>query len=222
MSTVFTEPLTVAELLEQLGNIPAHRVRLRPPPGQATEADVLAVHDRENRLCELVGGVLVEKAMGYRESLIATMLCHLLWDFLGRHPLGVVAGADGTLRLAPGLVRIPDVSFISWERMPGRMVPRAAIPHLGPDLAVEILSASNTPAEMARKVAEYFDAGARLVWIIDPETRTATVYAPPQQSTIVTEDDTLDGGDVLPGFAAPLRALFGPLDEPGSARRPTP
>jgi len=220
MSTVVTEPVTVAELLEQLGNIPAHRVRLRPPPGQATEADVLAVHDREDRLFELVDGVLVEKATGYRESLIATILSQLLWNFLGHHPLGVVAGADGTLRLAPGLVRIPDVSFISWDRMPGRTVPRAAIPHLGPDLAVEILSASNTPAEMTRKVAEYFDAGARLVWIVDPEARTATVYTAPEQSSIVTEDGTLGGGDILPGFAAPLRALFTPLDEPSPARQP--
>ncbi len=183
---------------------------------------MLAVNDHEDRLVELVNGVLVEKAMGYRESLIATILSQLLWNFLGQHPLGVVAGADGTLRLAPGLVRIPDVSFISWDRLPGRTVPRAAIPPLGPDLAVEVLSASNTPAEMRRKVAEYFDAGARLVWIIDPEARTATVYTAPQQSTIVTESGTLDGGDVLPRFAAPLRALFAPLDEPGPARQPSP
>jgi Uma2 family endonuclease len=215
MSTVSEEPTTVAELLERLGNVPAHRVRMRPAPGQATEADVLALHDRGDRLCELVDGVLVEKAMGYSESLLAGFLIHCLWRFLDQRPLGLVAGADGMLRLTRGLVRIPDVSFISWERLPDRVVPRAPIPQLAPDLAVEILSASNTEAEMTRKIGEYFDAGSRLVWIIDPQLRTLIVYTAPGRSITLTETHTLDGGSVLPGFTLSLKEFFAKLDQSG-------
>lgn len=141
---------------------------------------MLALHDHEDRLYELVDGILVEKAMGFRESFLAMALAKFVGNFLDQNPLGIVAGAAGMLRLAPGLVRIPDVSFISWGRLPGRSVPRMPIPPLAPDLAVEVLSESNTAAEMTRKIGEYFAAGSRLVWIIDPEPRVVTVYTAPQ------------------------------------------
>src|SRR5580658_2309584 len=98
--------LTVADLLEQLGGIPAFRVRLRPPPGEATESDVLALHDHEDRLFELVDGVLVEKAMGFRESILAAALIHFLAAFVQDRRLGVVAGSDGMMRLFPRTVRM--------------------------------------------------------------------------------------------------------------------
>ena len=143
---------TIGELLEQLGDIPARRVRLKPTPGTATERDVIALEARENRLCELVDGVLVEKVMAYYESRVAGLIFHFLEDYLEQHDLGIVAGADGMMRLAPGLVRIPDVSFIAWKRLPNRRVPREPIARLGPDLAVAVLSEGNTEKEMARKL----------------------------------------------------------------------
>jgi Uma2 family endonuclease len=148
--------VTVSDLLHQLGDIPLERVRLQPPPGAATEADVTAVHSRENRLCELVDGVLVEKTMGYYESYMAATLIRLIGNFVVEHDLGMVAGADGMMRLAPGLVRIPDVSFVSWEKLPGRRLPCQAMPDLVPDLAVEVLSEGHTPREMARKLTSIF------------------------------------------------------------------
>src|SRR5262249_58700032 len=143
-------------------------VRLQPPPGTATEADVVAVHDREDRLCELVDGVLVEKTMGYYESYIAATLIRLIGNFVVEHDLGIVAGADGMMRLAPGLVRIPDVSFVAWEKLPGHRLPRQAIPDLIPDLAVEVLREGNTPRAMARKLDRYFLLGVRLGWLVTP------------------------------------------------------
>src|SRR5215467_4121347 len=110
--------MTVAELLKKLGGIPAERVLLDPPPGSATEKDVLEVERREGRICELVDGVLVEKAMGFEESFLAMWLGYLLNQFLAKHKLGILAGADGALRLWPGLIRIPDISFISWDQLP--------------------------------------------------------------------------------------------------------
>jgi Uma2 family endonuclease len=109
---------TVADLLDRLGGIPASRVRLVPTPGTATEQDVIDVHDRTNRLCELVDGVLVEKVMGFDESRFSVLLATFLVAFLNRNDIGTIVGADGIMRLFPGLVRIPDVAFISWKRYP--------------------------------------------------------------------------------------------------------
>jgi Uma2 family endonuclease len=91
-------------------------------------------------------------------------------------------------------------------------MPREPIPNLVPDLAVEFLSESNTPREMALKRAEYFSADVRQMWMIDPETRTAVVYTSPDHFTPLTESQTLDGGEFLPGFRLPLSELFGELD----------
>lgn len=217
MSTVLSTPPTIptlADLLEELGDVPANRVLLRPPPGTATERDLLDLLDHENRLCELVDGVLVEKAMGFRESILAVALIRFLSTFVNQRQLGLVTAPDGTMRLAPRLVRMPDVAFTSWDRFPNRQVPREPIPSLAPDLAVEILSKGNRPREMARKCREYFAAGTRLVWIIDPVARTAEVFTAPEQSAVLTEADTLDGGDVLPGFSLRLRDLFAELEAP--------
>jgi hypothetical protein len=93
-ATISTPPETVGELLERLGDIPAHRVRLTPAPGTATESDVLAIHTRERRLYELVDGVLVEKGTGYSESMLAVALgANLRGSVLPRN-LGLVTGAD--------------------------------------------------------------------------------------------------------------------------------
>src|SRR5437870_6122125 len=124
--------VTIGDLLEELGDIPPWRVRLRPAPGTATERDVIAVEARENRLCELVDGVLVEKAPGFYESRVAALVFHFLEEYLEEHDLGIVVGADGMMRLAPRLVRIPDGSFVSWKRLPGRRVPRDPIARLSP------------------------------------------------------------------------------------------
>jgi Uma2 family endonuclease len=121
------------------------------------------------------------------------------------------------VRLASGLVRIPDVAFVSWDRLPGRRVPVEPIPGLAPDLVVEVLSESNTEGEMARKRREYFTAGVRIVWLIDPEGRTVEVFVSEDQSTVLDEGQTLDGGNVLPGFTLLLGELFAELDRHGYA-----
>jgi Uma2 family endonuclease len=208
-------PDTLAELLQRLGDIPPERVRAVPAPGTATEDDVLAIHARENRLYELIDGILVEKGMGYSESMMAGAVLSLIRAFVLPRKLGLVTGADGMMRLFPGLVRIPDVAFASWDRIPARRVPQAPIPDLVPNLAVEVLSESNTQREMERKVGEYFRNGVELVWLIDPRDRTARVYRSPVDVTLLGENDTLDGGNVLPGFSLPLAELFAELDQQG-------
>ncbi len=203
---------TLADLLERLGGLPLDRIRFRPYPGTATEQDVLEAEERDNRLCELVDGVLVEKAMGYREAILAVALARLLADFVVPRNLGHVTGADGMLRLFPGLVRIPDVAFASWDAFPDGRLPADPIPDLAPDLAVEVLSRSNTAREMQRKLREYFEAGVKLVWLVNPEPRTVAVYTSPDECAVFSEGQSLDAGAVLPGFVVPLRELFSELD----------
>jgi Uma2 family endonuclease len=199
---------TAVDLVERLGAIPLDRVRTTPPPGSAIERDVVEIHDRENRLCELVDGTLLEKAMGSFESYLALYLGHLLTTFVAENRLGIVLGADGMFRLAPGLVRVPDVSFVSWDRLPGHTFPRDEIWRLAPDLAVEVISRGNTSQEMARKLADYFSAGVRLVWHVHPSTCEVQVYESPDKCVTLSSGDTLDGGQVLPGFTLPLKKLF--------------
>lgn len=199
---------TVADLIKRLGDIPPSRIRMDPLPGTATEKDLLKVESRENKQCELVRGVLVEKTIGYLEARIAAVLIYFLESFLDHSDLGIVSGANGPIRLMPELVRIPDVSFISWKKLPGRELPAEPIPDLVPDLAVEVLSEGNTPREMQLKLREYFSAGVRLVWFINPATQSATVYTSRTKKTLLGPDDVLQGGMVLPGFRLPLASLF--------------
>jgi Uma2 family endonuclease len=203
---------TAAELVRRLGNIPLERICFTPPPGTATERDLLAAMRRSDRLYELVDGTLVEKAMGLSESMITLLLSRKMGNFADEHDLGILAGADGTVRLLKGLVRIPDVSFFCWDKLPGRLLSSKPIPDLFPDLAVEVLSKTNTQEEMDRKLKEYFLAGVRLVWMIDPRKRTVAVYtAPDRPAFTLDETQALDGGSVLPGFTLPVAELFARL-----------
>lgn len=212
------EVVNMGELLHLLGGISPYRVRLKPTPGTATEADLLEVLDRTNVICELVDGVLVEKVMGFTEGNLALWIVRLMTPYLDQHDVGDLGGADSTIRLMPGLVRIPDVSFFRWEKFPGRKWPSEPIPDLVPDLAIEVLSAGNTADEMDLKLRHYFFAGVELVWFVDPARREVRVYTAPDAVTTLTEADTLDGGTVLPGFTVAVARLFERLPE---AKKPT-
>src|SRR5262249_45701859 len=152
VATVDPEPAgmeTMADLLERLGGIPLERIRARPAPGTATEGDMIAALEApRKRFCGLGEGVLVEKAVGIKEALLANVISHFLWSYLEKNDLGAVVGADGPWRLLAGLVRLPDVAFISWDRLPNRELPEGPVADLAPDLAVEVLSQGNTKKEM--------------------------------------------------------------------------
>jgi Uma2 family endonuclease len=120
-------------------------------------------------------------------------------------------GEAGLLRFGPGLIRIPDVAFLSKEKFPGGRFPRESAWTLAPDLAVEVISEGNTKKEMDEKLRDYFTAGARLVWYVYPQQRRVEVFTGPETKRIVKHDQTLDGGDVLPGLEIDLRELFAEL-----------
>jgi Uma2 family endonuclease len=209
---------TLAEVLEKiaaLGNIPPERIRMSPPPGTATEADVIAERQGpQRRLCELIDGILVEKPMSTPESLVAAQILRRIANHIDEEDLGAVFGEAGMLRLEPGLVRIPDVSFVPWKNVPGGKIdPYQPIAALVPDLAVEVISKSNTPAEIDRKLKEYFFHGTRLAWVIDPRKQTAKVYTAPDAFKRVTKTGSLDAAPVLPGFKVSLPDVFSRLSQ---------
>ncbi len=193
------EPLPVfdslGDVVSYLGVSP-NRIRLDPRPGTATVRDVIRIQNAENRNFELIDRVLVEKVMRAKENFIALELSFYLRSFLAVHDLGFLLGPDGALRILSHLVRIPDISFISWEQRPDRTVPDEPIPDLVPRLAVEILSEGNTEVEMRRKLRDYFRSGVSAVWLIDQSTRTARTYSSPIEYVEIGETEYLRGSGI--------------------------
>jgi Uma2 family endonuclease len=211
MATATIKPArTLADLLRDLGDISPERVCF--PAGNATETDVIEHLDGDDkRIYELIDGVLVEKAMGARESLIAALLVHYLQEFVLPRELGLVFSADGPFRLQPGRIRFPDTGFVSWDQFPDGELPNDAILEVAPDLAIEVISEGNTRREMKSKLRDYFKAGVRLVWYVYPDTKSAIAYTSPAKKKDIDLLGSLDGGKVLPGFSLPLVKLFEPL-----------
>jgi Uma2 family endonuclease len=204
---------TFADVQERLGHIPESRILSFPAPGTATVQDLLDGSITGDRLYELVDGILVEKGMGFREGFLGLRIGHLLQTYLDTDNIGLAAGSDGMIRFKLNLVRMPDVSFIRWDSVADTDVienPAGAFLEVPPDLAVEVLSPSNTRREMEIKLDEYAKAGVKLVWYVDPERKEVDVYPKgnPKRKKTLGENDTLDGGTVLPGFAVQVARIF--------------
>lgn len=207
-TTVLPTAWSLADVQEHLGDIPLSRIRSFPPPGMATEEDALEIHDQGGPLCELIDGILVEKDVGTRESMLAGWLIYLLHVYLSDHPLGVVLAPDGCLRLKKGNMRMPDVSFLRWERFPNRALPEDRVWRIAPDLAVEVLSKGNTNREMERKLKDLFASGTSVVWLIDPRKQQAEIYTSPTDPEVILPDQFLKAPALLPGFQVQLRELL--------------
>ena len=202
-SDVDTGIETVADLVDRLGDIPLERIRMHPAPGTAVESDVIQM-----KLCELIDGVVVEKAMSFFESRLAIVLATMIELYLRKNPVGFVVGADAQTRTAPGRIRIPDVSFSRWEKTTDGTVPTEPIGPFAPELAVEILSPGNTKREMTEKRRDLFAAGTQLIWILDPKKKTVSVYRDVDDCRTIESDGALDGEELLPGFSLSIQEWF--------------
>ena len=159
---------------------------------------------------ELIQGRLIRMApSSSRPAIVATRLSSRVEVFASHNELGVVGGADWGFRLTsdPDTVRAPDVAFVRAERIPADGIPDGFWPG-APDLAIEVISPTNRWVGMLRKVHEYLDAGARMVWVVDSDARRATVFRPDRAPVTIGEDGVLEGEDVLPGFSLPLRDVL--------------
>jgi hypothetical protein len=206
--------LTLPEFLHWLGDIPADRILMRPPPGMATANDVLRAQ-RQGLMCECVAGTLIEKRIGYREASIAGALLAEFERHVAAKKLGVVTGAEGSYRLSNHLVRTPAAGFCAAGTFPGDTVPGEAAPDTIPQFVVEVPGSDSTPGEVARRLEDYFVAGVKLVWVVDLQHRVVNVHKSASKFVAVSESGTLDSGRIAGGFKIPVATLF----EPFAAKR---
>jgi Uma2 family endonuclease len=160
--------------------------------------------------CELVRGELsMMSPSGAEHGGITINLSLLLAAHVKKHKLGAVLGAETgyVLTRNPDTVRGADISFIRASRIPATGLPKSF--WIGaPDLAVEVMSPDDRPAEVATKVDDYLAAGALLVWVVNPKRKTITVYQPMESPRTLRSSEMLDGGNVLPGFKCKVAKTF--------------
>ncbi len=162
--------------------------------------------DHEGKV-ELVNGeLLLTRPAGMQEGAVGATIGALLCQHVRKHGLGRAYGAHTGFRPYDN-TRAPDVSFVRAERLPGGRSPKG-FGHFPPDLAVEVFAPDETAREYREKVEEYFGWGVALVWLVDPESRTVTVCRSPVDRVVLTAEDELTGGDVVPGFTCRVSELF--------------
>jgi len=167
-------------------------------------------------LYEVINGRVVEKAMGVYENWFANVIHDALVPFVKANSLGrVVLEMIFDLRPHVDRERRPHVAFVSYERWAkDRRMPRVRSGAIVPDLAIEIVSGTNTADEVAEKLEEYFKAGMRQVWVVYPRQSKVYVYTSTTAVRVLALGDQIDGGDVLPGFGLAVRELFEQAGEP--------
>ena len=188
-------------------------------------ADEYFHHSAAQEASELVRGeVRMTTRAGARQSMIASRIAMRLTSFVEELALGTVFTDNlGYYLPIPGeprdTVRAPDASFVRAEQLPNGEVPIGFL-RCAPDLAVEVLSPDDRPGELMARMRDYFAAGTRSVWVVDPDARTVTVHAPDGPTREVAPHDTLAGDPVLPGFQLPIAALFVGLRIPPATSAP--
>ena len=177
---------------------------------QVMTADNLASLPKRNLRRELVRGEVREMSpAGFEHGVIVAKLTLRLARHIEATALGVVCGAETGFKIAsePDTVRAPDVAFVRHERLAQIGVTKKFFPG-APDLAVEVVSPGDRVEEVDEKVVDWLAAGARGVWIVNPKLRTVTCYRSLTEVTMLTENDELDGEEIVPGFRCPVAEIF--------------
>ena len=156
---------------------------------------------------ELVDGEIIVSPAGMRHSEIAIHIGYLLKRHVEDSPTGRVFGSDVGIILPNGNLRSPDVSFVSYDKLPKGDTP-VTFQEVVPDLVVEVLSPNDRMRQVADKIAEFLDAGVPLVWLVDPDVRTVTVYRSLTDTTQLTSSETITATPVLPDFSAKVSDFF--------------
>ena len=173
-----------------------------------TDEEFMALPSAEHRY-ELVDGEVLEMGnSGMEHGDIGAFLAGCLAIYVRRQKLGSVCDSSTAFALKSGNKRSPDVSFVAKERLKGLKRPPKGFFQGAPDLAVEILSANNTVEEIHQKIVEYFEGGAKLVWVIHPDERFVLVYHSPEPDQLLKIGNSLEGEDVVAGFSLPVEELF--------------
>jgi len=162
---------------------------------------------KDGRVYELVDGEILVSPAGMRHSEIAVKIAVNLATFLEKHPIGKVYSENVGIILPNRNVRCPDVTFVRTEKLPGGKSPNT-FGELVPDLAVEVLSPNDSLKEVGRKVGEFLECGVPLVWVVDAERETVTVYRSLSDARQYAAENTITAEPVLPGFACKVSRFF--------------
>lgn len=175
-----------------------------------TDEEFMALPDGDRY--ELVNGELIIVGnSGMEHGNLGAFLCGLLEIYARRNKLGSTFDSSTAFTMKTGNKRSPDISFVAKDRLRGlKKLPKGFFQG-APDLAVEIISPSNTFDEIHTKIVEYFDSGSKLVWVIHPDEESVLVYHKPQPDKLLQRSDSLDGETIIPGFTVPLTELFADL-----------
>jgi Uma2 family endonuclease len=189
--------------------------QLETPPEQKiwTDAEFMALN-RDGHRYEIVNGELIDMGnSGAKHGYVCSILMILLGGYVHIQKLGAMFDSSTAFKMKSGNKRSPDVSFMAKERLQGLDDLPDGFLEGAPDLAVEILSPSNTVAEIHDKLVEYFENGSRLVWVIHPKEQYVLVYRSSQEpDRLLKSADSLDGEDIVPDFTLPVAELFQKLD----------
>ena len=172
----------------------------------ATLQDLLNT-PKDGKKYELVDGEIVVSPAGMRHSAVISNINALIWNFLQENPIGTVYSSDVGIAFPNGNVRSPDVTYVSRAKLPGGESPET-LGEVIPDLAVEVLSPSDSLKELGRKIGEFLENGVPIVWLVDPARQTVTVYRSLTETQQFTSEDMITAEPVLPGFSVPIRRFF--------------
>src|SRR5881396_3706779 len=174
--------------------------------GPATLQDLLNTPKDGNKY-ELVDGEILVSPAGMRHSEVISNIIGLIWEFLQKNPIGKVYTSDVGIVFPSGNVRSPDVTYVSNAKLPGGESPET-FGELIPDLAVEVLSPSDSLKEVGRKIGEFLECGVPLVWLVDPKHETVTVYRSLSDTEQYSAQDIITAEPALPGFSCPVSQFF--------------
>ena len=180
-----------------------------PTTANVVTAEELLYLNLPDKQTELVRGkLIVREPPGYQHGLVALEIARLIANHARDHDLGIAVAAETGFKLfsKPDTVRAADAAFIGRDRAPDP--PPTGYLALAPDLAIEVVSPNDRAGEVQGKVSDWLTAGSRLVWVIDPVRRRAVVYRADGSVALLSEYDTLDGEDLLPGFGRRLASLW--------------
>ena len=172
----------------------------------ATEADLLRTPN-DGRKYELVDGEIRVSPAGSRHGEVCVNLLFRLYSVVKARGLGHVFESSTGFRLPSGNIRSPDIAFVGRGRFAGQKLPEG-FGDVVPDLAVEVLSPEDRARQVLDKVGEYLQAGVRLVWVVDPKRERAVAYRSLTDVTNLGLDDSLEGGEAVPGFSERLREVL--------------
>ena len=185
-----------------------------------TVAEFGAMAEDPGHRYELVDGELVDMDGAPRHGRITAEIARWLGNHIRGTGLPLDVGTSTGFQVGIHTLRFPDVHVTSWARLAAYDEAAGGFPHFAPDVAIEVVSPSNTPAELARKTGEYFANGTRAVWVVDPETRTVVIRRPGLPEQVLRGDDMLSGDPEIPGFACRVSAIFAVLDRQAGASLP--